>query len=249
MHSSPNPWLAIRLIFPVFVSAFLFSCPVDAPDVSDDTGITIAIGDDINARTLAPPTDMVAAKYTITGNGPGAATFTAVTTGAPVNKTGLTIGSWTITVEASNAAGTVIGSGSGTAELSNGVKTAVTVTVSPVSGTGTLSLAITWPVGQIAVPTINASLIPVLGSAQPIVFAIAGTGAAYSNAALANGYYTLSFTLLDGGINVAGAVTVVRIVTGQTTSGILGRRGSDRVSRHRSRRGGTRRAHHPSGTL
>jgi uncharacterized repeat protein (TIGR02543 family) len=34
-----------------------------------------------------------------------------------------------------------------------------------------------------------------------------------------NGYYTLGFTLLDTGIVVAGAVDVVRIVTGQTTSG------------------------------
>ena len=106
------------------------------------------------------------------------------------------------------------GTGTTIAQVSTGETTSVTVTVNPITGTGTLSLGVNWPASQVQTPTINASLIPALGSAQSLPFTISGATASYSNTSVGNGYYTLDFTLIDNSIIVAGAVDVVRIVTG-----------------------------------
>jgi hypothetical protein len=162
---------------------------------------------------------MNAASYSIAGTGPNSATFTAASTGASVTENSLAFGSWTIVVNATNAAGQLIGTGSSTAQVNTGETTIVSVNVAPILGTGTLSLGVSWPAAQVQTPSINASLTPALGSAQVLPFTISGATASYSNAAVGNGYYTLAFTLLDNASVVAGAVDVVRIVTGQTTSG------------------------------
>jgi hypothetical protein len=64
-----------------------------------------------------------------------------------------------------------------------------------------------------------ASLTPALGTAVNLPFTIAEASRSYSNTSLPNGYSTLNLNLQDNGISVMGAVEVVRIVTGQTTSG------------------------------
>ena len=85
-------------------------------------------------------------------------------------------------------------------------------------GTGTLSLEVSWPAGQVQTPSIRASLTPPLGADDILPFVISGDSASYSSASVENAYSTLTFTLLDNDITAAGAVEVVRIVTGQTTS-------------------------------
>jgi hypothetical protein len=181
--------------------------------------LTIAVTNALNAKTLAPTIDMNAASYTVTGTGPNSATFTAATTGAAVSESGLAFGSWTVVVNALNAGGTVIGTGTELAQVSTGQTTAVAVTVTPVAGTGSLSLTVSWPSAQVETPSIAASLTPALGSAQSLKFSISGSTGTYSSGPLANGYYTLALTVDDGGAAEAGAVEVVRIVTGQTTNG------------------------------
>lgn len=200
--------------------AFIVSCASPVGDQSDLTGLSITIGNEVNARTLVPAINMETALYAVIGTGPtSAAEFTATTTGGTVTKTGLALGNWTIVVNATNAAGIIIGTGSGTALVSNGATTAVSISVTPVVGTGNLALTITWPDGQVSSPSISATLTPALGSSQAIPFAISGTSASYANPALANGYYTFAFTLYDSGITVAGGVDIVRIVAGQATDG------------------------------
>ena len=214
-----KPYLLYILAL-IAIGAFVFTaCSPPTSPVSDTGMLQIALANNINARTLAPTTDMNPASYAITGTGPSSATFSAATTGAVVTKNSLAIGAWTVVVNATNAAGVLIGTGTSSAQVNTGATTSVAVTVSPVSGTGTLSLAISWPASQVSTPSISASLAPALGASQALAFTISGAGASYLNAAVPTGYYTLTLTLLDNGIAVAGSADVVRIVAGQTTSG------------------------------
>jgi len=206
----------------VLFALVLSACPFPTwPGLSGTatTGLSILVGNQINARTLTPTLDMVPSLYTITGTGPGSGSFSAVTTGGSVSQPTLATGAWTITVTAANAAGTLIGSGMNTATVVSGVNTPVTVSVFPVSGTGVLTLAALWPAGAVPSPTIAAILTPATGSSMAVAYVISGNSASYTNPAIANGYYTLTFVLSSNGTAVAGAADSVRIIAGQTTFG------------------------------
>jgi hypothetical protein len=203
------------------LAAILLSCGPQVSDAAGRQGLSISIkyagAPSTAARTLGPGTVMVPATYTMTGAGPNDASFTVTTIGDTVSESSLALGTWTIAVSANNASGTLIGTGAATAQVNNGEMTSVSISVIPISGTGTLSLGIQWPEAQVRVPSITASLTPALGSAQSIPFVISGATAAYSDLAIGNGYYVLSFALADDGIVVAGAVDAVRIVANQLT--------------------------------
>jgi YVTN family beta-propeller protein len=213
------------LLFSGFIPVLIFiliacNSPVSGPgNYSSKGSLTIALTNNINAKTLLPTISMDAASYTITGTGPNSATFTAISTGAAVTESSLAFGSWTIVVNALNASGNLIGTGTATAQVNTGATTPVSVIVTPITGTGTLSLSVSWPAAQVQTPSITASLTPALGTAQNLAFTVSGSTATYTNSAVGNGYYTLAFTVDDNGIAEAGAVEVVRIVAGQTTSG------------------------------
>ena len=120
--------------------------------------LVIGVTNTINARTLVPSIDMNAASYTVSGTGPNSETFTATTTGAAVTENALSFGGWTIVVNALDAAGIVIGTGSATARVDTGQTNTVSVTVTPISGTGELSLTVTWPASQVQTPSVIAPL-------------------------------------------------------------------------------------------
>ena len=131
---------------------------------------------------------------------------------------GLTFGTWTVTVNALNADGTVIGQGQAVATVSIGQNTTLAITVVPLGGTGDLDLSVTWT-ASLQNPSIQASLVPPSGPSIGLNFAVSGNQASYSGSSIAGGYYTLTLQLLEGSFPVMGAVEVVRIVSGQTTSG------------------------------
>ena len=206
----------------VAIAAFaviLWGCSFPVAPSGKTGSLSISLTNSITAKTLTPPVSMAAASYTITGTGPNSATFTAASTGAAVTENGLAFGSWTIVVNALNANGTLIGTGTAAAQVHTGETASVTVTVTPVTGAGALSLTVSWPAEQVQAPSITASLTPALGTAQGLAFVVTGSTATYTNAAIGNGYYTLAFTVNDNGVAEAGAVEVVRIVAGQATSG------------------------------
>jgi hypothetical protein len=214
------PCRAGALIPPLIACLLLLTACVNpfAPTGTEGS-LSVSVSNTINARTLVPGIQMEAASFTVTGTGPNSATFGATTTGAAVTVSGLSLGTWTVVVNALNSTGTVIGTGSETALVSGGRTTTIPITVKPVTGTGILSLTVTWPAGQVTNPSIAATLTPVLGTAQDLDFSISGSTATYSDASIANGYYTLAFTLDNNGVPASGAVEIVRVVTGQTTSG------------------------------
>jgi len=213
------PALGLMVLFVLSVT----TCRVPVSPASARSGsLQVAVASAINARTLLPSIDMTVASYAITGTGPNGAGFTATSTGEAVTESGLAFGTWTVVVDATNASGQLIGTGSATAQVTTGETASVSVSVTPIAGTGMLSLGVSWPASQVQTPSISATLTPALGAAQELAFDISGSSASYTNGSVGNGYYTLAFTLKDNGIAVAGAVEVVRIVAGATTSGSYG---------------------------
>jgi hypothetical protein len=199
--------------------AVLASCSM--PGMGSDEGegsIALTLTDGV-ARTLLPPIDMNPASFAITGTGPSGKTFSQSTSGTSLTVGKLAFGTWNITVSAKNAAGTVIGQGTGTAVVVTGQQTALAITVTPLSGTGTLDLDVTWTAADVPTPSVDAQLLPSSGSAIPVAFTLAAGSASCLRTGIAAGYYTLTLRLLDNGVLVMGAVEVVRIVSGQTTSG------------------------------
>jgi 6-phosphogluconolactonase (cycloisomerase 2 family) len=216
-----------KLALPVIVAAaslmLLAGCQPPLGSAKGGTGsLQITLVDKVNARTLGPTIGTTVDYYTVTGTGPNGASFTRTSTGGTVTQDNLAAGNWTLVVNALSGNFDVfqlLGTGSATAPVNNGAATPVTVTVTPVAGIGGLELTVTWASGQLQNPSIIASLTPALGNPLAMTFAISGASATYSNYSIGNGYYTLAISLLDNGNVVGGAVDVVRIVTGMTTSG------------------------------
>ena len=195
----------------------LAGCPFPKTSVKSSS-LTVSIKNQINAKTLLPPISMDTASYTVTGDGPNGASFSQSTSGDPVTVEGLTFGTWTVTVNALNADGTVIGQGQAVASVSIGQNTTLAIAVVPLGGTGDLDLSVTWT-ASLQNPSIQASLVSPSGPSIGLNFAVSGNHASYSGSSIAGGYYTLTLQLREGSFPVMGAVEVVRIVSGQTTSG------------------------------
>jgi len=173
------------------VLALLCGCPM--PGGGKTAGsLSIRITNSIGARTLLPSIDMTAASYTVSGSGPGGASFSQSTAGGSLTISGLAFGSWTITVNGLNAGGTVIGSGMGSAVVHTGATTEVGITVSPLGGEGTLSLSVSWNGAQVEAPSIEAWLMAPSGTPMSLAFGVEGSRGSFSSSAIAAGYYTLS---------------------------------------------------------
>ena len=176
------------------------------------------------AKTLVPSLDMMPARYDITGSGPSGASFSRQITGtANATINGLAAGSWNITVKAFNSADTQIGQGSTTVIIVSRTTATASVTVTPLSGNGSLSITLTWPSGYLANPTVEASLKPAEGGTAytPSVLPspLSSSPATLSWTAVPAGSYVLSIQLKDGSSLIAGRNESVRILKDQTTSG------------------------------
>ena len=194
-----------------------FGCPMPVTPPAGGS-LTITVADRVS-RTLLPAVSMQPASYSISGTGPNGASFSQSTSSGSLTLSALAFGTWTVTVNALNSDSTLIGQGFGTAEVHTGSTTSLAVTVTPLSGSGTLSLAVSWPASQVQSPSILASLLDQDGTLTPLPFTVSGSQASFSSAAIPAGYHTLTVQVLDNGVAVAGAVEVARIVAGQTTSG------------------------------
>ncbi len=172
------------------------------------------------AKTLLPDIDMTPAGYDISGTGPNGDTFNFNNAQPPIMASNLEPGDWTITVNGKNSAGTIIAMGEQTTTLFPGQSQSVDITITPVEGYGSLDLTLFWTASDTIDPSITAELVPDTGSSIPLTFNIAPPGtAAYTGSGIPTGYYTLVVQLIDSGTLTMGAVEVVRVVDGQTTSG------------------------------
>jgi pimeloyl-ACP methyl ester carboxylesterase len=206
------------LIILLALCAALAGCELATPT---EGSLRLSFGGPLG-RTLQPPLDMNPASYNVTGLGPGGTSFQRLgVTGASTTVDSLAPGSWQVTVEAFNSGSQLIGTGSAGAVVAAGAVTAALIVVSPLAGEGLLQLTVSWPSGQLANPSVTGTLTPVGGSPTALGFSLAGDSASHQNPALASGYYALSLVLREGAAVVWGRTESVRILAGQTTTGLF----------------------------
>ena len=183
--------------------------------------LTIQVTEDLT-RNLAPLADMTVKSYDVSGWGPDGATFFTSFTGSSITQQGLAFGEWTINVEGRNTGNTIVTRGTADIEVTTGTTQVVDIVMNPIAGPGTLTLTVSWDPADVMMPSILSQLVPSQGPATDLAFTMPSAGAAgYSNNTIQSGYYTLIVKLFDNGQLVMGAVDVVRIVAGETTSGAI----------------------------
>ena len=182
------------------------------------TGGSIVLNLQIDmSKTVVPDVDMSVASYDIVGNGPGYASFVLSnhsTSSAAFND--LAEGAWSVVVYARNAGGTVIAMGSAAVSVNEISTTFVTITVTPLSGNGTLSIIITY--SGLSDPLLEGTLTTPGGYVRGLSNISYGSGSAsWTDSSLPAGYYILSLFLKNSGVPVWGAAVAVRILAGETT--------------------------------
>lgn len=211
--------------------AVLTGCPWFEPGVApeDATGtgtLRLNFSPEAQARTIDPPLVMTINDYVVTVSGPAdSQTQTLDGTATTTTFTDLAVGDWTVTVNARNADATpvIIATATGVGTVEAGQTATVNLTLTPVSGQGTLQLDLSWPDALLAAPGVTATLTPQSGTAQPVSpFTIDTSGAPDTASYLDTwdaGYYTLRLDLTDGGTPVWQEVVAVRIIEGETSVG------------------------------
>ena len=129
----------------------------------------------------------------------------------------LTPGLWNIEIEGENVDAVPIVSGSLFAvEISAGSAVEKSITLSPIAGSGTLQVSVSWPVNANASTAVEGTLIASDGTPSTVPFEIdtENETAWYEDAALQTGSYTILIRLIQNGIDVYSAVEAVRIYAG-----------------------------------
>jgi hypothetical protein len=207
---------SVTLIIVTFVAV---SCTLVSPKKGT---LLLDIDPGFQISTLLPDVDMTPTQYDFHGDGPNGSSFDVSDDQLPVLKYGLDYGDWTITVNAKNVSNTIVARGSETTTINTGNAKTVQVKIKPVSGYGTLDLTVLWNDADVDIPSVMGQLVLNEGAPIDLAFTIPEPGKAlYSNDSIPTGYYTMTVQLYDNGLLVMGAVEVVRIVNGNTTSGVF----------------------------
>lgn len=184
--------------------------------------LKININPPLSMQTVVPDNSYVYS-YVITGNGPDGATFTKTLTnvGGNYESTAVTLslGQWTVNVDAKNNSGVILGHGSSTVDLQAG-GSSVDVAVNSIEGKGTFQINLSWPSGIIADPKITGIITDNNNLNTPITCTVGSNNvsASYSNTSLDAGYYILTLNINDGPTLLRTIVEAVWIVVGQTTT-------------------------------
>lgn len=221
-------WKSLAGVSVIILVVLSFTgCDLIEQDSNQTGSLAIQFFDNVNARsTMTPDYDMEVDSYRVSGTGPGERLFGPVT----VNKDGvessytvenLFKGNWTILVEALNEDEDVIGEGTSSATLIVGETVTASIEVSPLSGLGTLDLAIDWNPDSIDDPNIFVYLTREgEEEGDPLDVDYDGDKVTFTGDFEA-GYYELRVIPKDGEDTVTGFgfVRVVRIVPEKTTFG------------------------------
>ncbi len=204
----------------LIVALLLASCDM-FPGLEGDGGdLLISINESVS-RTLLPDISMDPRSYRIDGTGPAGQEFSVESADERVLIEELMFGDWTVTVTAINADGTEIGRGAAEVTVRSNETVSTSITVTPLVGSGTLSLEVNWNAPDIQSPEIRADLVPVTGDSRILDFTIVeGQGLFFADD-IETGYHSLILQLFDNGQLVAGLVEVVRIVHAERTEGVI----------------------------
>ena len=198
------------------LSVVALSCTLESFTTGD---LHIALGDDsIATRTIDTDIVMDIAYYRIVGEGPGETFEVENLETDSIVIEDLAIGTWTVTVEGFNASGILIGRGSSNATITRSATTEALVTVRPISGEGTLTLAVDWTEGILSNPSIEAALNLFDSDGEiGLEFTLEGTHASYTGT-IPSGYYHLELTLNNNDTLIWSKNAIVRIVAGGTSA-------------------------------
>jgi hypothetical protein len=214
--------------FSLVLLLFLVSCGMEMKwqftgdeGVAESASLVLNIESEFQPLTLLPDVDTRPCSYQIKGSGPDGVTFDLVTEETTVEISSLVPGTWRLTANQRNEDGAVLSMGEESTSLQPGNRKSVRLTVKPVQGYGTLDVALYWTPADVAVPSVEAQLIPVSGSPIDLSFALGAGSAVYVAQTIPTGNHTLVLKLCDGGDMVMGAVEVVKIMNKQSTAGVF----------------------------
>jgi hypothetical protein len=184
------------------------------------------------SRLIGPEIDLEADHFVITGAGPGDLTFSLDTSVDEPLLNDLASGLWDISGQMFNADGDLIASGTATANVTPGGYTVVFIPFQPIVGNGNLQVTLSWPVGELYNPRIDATLQLVGGKAISADFQSLDDGNPETVANLLStqmeaGYYLLSIQVFDkvsetdDETKVAGGTELVRIIANEDSIGSL----------------------------
>ena len=173
------------------------------------------------ARMIEPGVDTTIASYDLTGTGPDSASFNVPGfESSTYSNNLLAIGTWEITVLGRNLDGEIIGAVTDTFEVRSGETTSITLTLRPITGTGVISITVSWPDGSLPEPSIVATVDRPDGIlAQEVVFeeGLDGHSFVWEDADAATGYHTVLFEVFSGAESVTGGGDVIRVLNDTTT--------------------------------
>lgn len=196
----------------------------DTPDPAEDAGGSLNLSFGTAARsTILPvdPDEYTIANYKVNGTGPDSSSFdSGKITGATYTKAGLAPGTWTIVVQAFNSVTTSAVIYEKTLELTilPDQTTIAVVALDKKSGTGTLSMIISWGSAG-AYDEISGTITPEGGAASTLVLEIATDGKSASYAGpRAAGNYDINLILRKDGTELGTLREAAQIFAGYTSS-------------------------------
>jgi hypothetical protein len=172
----------------------------------DDAAIVLRFGEVATVQSISVdwPVETIV-NYIVTGTGPANQTVSlnVDATESQITISDLLPGEWLFEVEATNGSGELVLSGNSSTYLEAGVTSDVTITLSPLSGDGTITVIFNWSPGSIDSPSAFASLAPLSGGGPGVDevltedgFDVANGTAAYGGTRPA-GYYWLYTALVE----------------------------------------------------
>jgi hypothetical protein len=231
---------ALKTLIIVLMVILVVSCPLlqrdySSQDLGDDVEIpddglgtlTIVFGAETPAiKTLVPlPEELNIARYEIEGmlEGGDESFIASVGFGETLIQSGLTPGSWTISVDAIDPEEITIGHGETTVEIVAGASTAVRIVISPLGGSGTLDITIRWNKHLFDLEEIIATVSPDIAGSSSLDFEPIDKDGNYHfgnclESGVPAGYYLITMQLFGDGQRVWGTAEAVIIFAGSTTS-------------------------------
>lgn len=209
------------------ITTFL-SCNVS--EESNGSGSMVISIKNNDSRTLIPDLNMSPVKYTITGTGPLDSVFTKtviISESSDLQFDNLSIGNWTIVVNAYNSEDICVGSDSAEVSINNNKVANCSIVIKPLEGVGSLSLSVDWVTSDFDNPVLKATLIPFEGESTVLEsydlqnIADNNTTAMFQFDNLNTGYYELKVELSQENSTTVRSFEIVRVVKDQTTTGTI----------------------------
>lgn len=177
-------------------------------------------------KAMTPEADWAPSTFTITGEGPGGATF-SIESVSKNSEARLVPGEWRISAKGYAPGGTEVVAGEASCTLQPGRTTAVSLVLRPLAGIGDLQIAITTNFAPAAGARLAGELVyrglpggASLEEGSTRLIDMSAEEAAVAFTGIEAGHYSLSLRLLDAdGIVSGGAADSVIVVAGFTTSG------------------------------